>query len=907
MAEEIQSGRPGRLLEIVGGALELEPGARGTFLRQACGSDAALYAEAESLLHLEEPARGYMARPAIAGYAGTFLDAKDTPPPTATLASGQMLDGFRVVSLLGVGGMGEVYLAEDLDLGRPVAIKLIKAGMASETLLRRFEREKRILAGLNDPHIARLHGGAVTPGGLPYLIMEYVEGERLDEYCDKRHLSIEDRLALFRKVCAAVAHAHQHLVVHRDLKPANIRVTPEGEPKLLDFGIATLLDPEIAPDAQQTVTMFAAMTPGYASPEQLRGDPITTASDVYSLGVVLYELLTGQRPYPTDGRRHDQLAREICERDPPRLSTVVATGYRATHTPASLAASVSSPERLRRQFTGDLDNIVAMAMRKEPARRYPSVLALSEDIRRHGEGLPVNARPDTLAYRADKFVRRNKAAVAAGALVTLALIGGLVATTLQARRADRRFEDVRRLAHSILFEVEPKMATQSGNIPARSLLVQRALEYLDSLSREAGSRRDLQRELAAAYEKVGDVQGLPTAPNLGDRPGARTSYLKARSLRQALVDADGRDAPARHELAVCDTHLGVVLWWLDDTAGAQKSLDAALALERRLVAGAPRSAEFRLDLATVLFRLGDIPSWNNQSAEALSLYGQALAILQPLAREHPENAEMQATLARCLANAANAERDSGDYPGAMQNLSSSREIMTRLTLQEPGNTAFQSALWFVLYTEATTWIAQKQPGPALKLCPAMLEVAGSLAKADPENDTIQHNFAVSHFTQSVALMQSERWAEASAALQAAFDIDSRPTSKASGTGDNLRACGNYRVAMGRAHVHLGQAALAETDAQAAQALLEAATRLAPDNDIMVQDLIRAYDFRGDLCEARADPAQARQWFQRALDTLHAHAAMSIAAEDREGWAALGKKLAQKTAPAAAVSPTPGHD
>ncbi len=319
------------------------------------------------------------------------------------LKPGDTLGEYRVLSLLGSGGMGEVYLADDAVHGRQVALKLIGQGRAEETRVRHFRHERKVLASLNHPHIARLYDSGVTAKGQAYLVMEYIQGERLDRFCEARGLDVSARLALFRKVCAAVAYAHQNLVVHRDLKPANIRVTAEGEPKLLDFGIAKFLDPEgTIPRLDPTVTMQGAMTPEYASPEQIKGEAITTASDVYSLGVVLFELLTGQRPYThLKSRRPDELARAICEQEPPRLSTVASHPAPTTTTvPAGQAPVSREPAgRLRRQLEGDLDNIVAKALRKEPGRRYPSVLALSEDIRRHCEGLPASARKDTLGYR----------------------------------------------------------------------------------------------------------------------------------------------------------------------------------------------------------------------------------------------------------------------------------------------------------------------------------------------------------------------------------------------------------------------------------------------------------------------------------------------------------------------------
>lgn len=424
-----------RVLEVVAGAQACTPDRREAFVVQACAADAVMRAEVESLLRFEVGAHDFLETPAFKRSAELFAEAIH-----GELKAGDTLGDCRIVSLLGVGGMGEVYLAEDTALGRRVALKLIQHGRGG-ALLRHFRHERRVLASLSHPHIARLYGGAVSSEGRAYLVMEYIEGQQLDEYCNRRQLGVAERLALFRKVCSAVAYAHQNLVIHRDLKPANIRVTAEGEPKLLDFGIAKLLEAESLPDLEPTLTMQAIMTPEYASPEQLRGEAITTASDVYSLGVILYELLSGQRPYRLNSRRPAEAARVVCEQEPERPSTVVG---RTKGTNAALRQDLST-EKLRRRLVGDLDNIVAMAMRKEPARRYGSVSQFSEDIRRPLDGLPVIARKDTLGYRTGKFIRRNKTAMSAAAFVALALVGGLVTTTWQARVA-RQERDRARLS-----------------------------------------------------------------------------------------------------------------------------------------------------------------------------------------------------------------------------------------------------------------------------------------------------------------------------------------------------------------------------------------------------------------------------------------------------------------------------
>src|SRR5216684_7619981 len=384
--------------EILASALEQNPAERSGFVRQACGENDALRAEVESLLQDHD-------------FADTLLENSPVTPGALSWRAqemiGKRIGAYRIIGKCGQGGMAVVYLGErdDQHYRKRVAIKMVSHASGNETILQRFRNERQTLAALDHPNIVKLLDGGSTEDGLPYLVMDFVDGVPIDEYCDSHRLSTTERLQLFRTVCAAVHFAHRNQVIHRDLKPANILVTSEGVPKLLDFGIAKLLNVEFSSQTLLvTRTGLQPMTPEYASPEQVRGDPLTNATDIYSLGVLLYKLLTGHRPYRLKRQTPLEIERVICEEDPEKPSTAISRveeitssdGSTITITPELVSRTREGrPEELRRRLCGDLDTIVLMALRKEPQRRYPSVEQFSEDIRRHLESLPVTARPAT--------------------------------------------------------------------------------------------------------------------------------------------------------------------------------------------------------------------------------------------------------------------------------------------------------------------------------------------------------------------------------------------------------------------------------------------------------------------------------------------------------------------------------
>jgi eukaryotic-like serine/threonine-protein kinase len=426
-----------RLLE---GALELSPAERETFLARSCDGDDALRQEVLSLLAGSEQAEDFFAEPPVDEVAEVFRSEE------SAFAPGKLIGPYRILRELGRGGMGLVLLAVRADdaYQKQVAIKLVSPSPLQPEVLRRFRRERQILANLEHPNIARLLDGGTTEQGWPYVVMEYVEGVPLTHYCRERKLALTDRLRLFLDVCGAVQYAHQNLIIHRDLKPANILVTQTGVVKLLDFGIAKLLEPErqqlTAHDTQSGVLM---MTPEHASPEQMRGAVLTTASDVYSLGVLLYELLTGHLPYQLKSRALPEIIRAVCESEP--LLPSIRAGQ-SQIAPRDFAEA--RPERLRAELKGDLDNIALTALHKEAARRYSTVQQLSEDIGRHLAGELIFARQATLGYRVQRFVKRYRVVVAATALVLLTLLGGMAATLWQARVAQTHARANRRLAYA---------------------------------------------------------------------------------------------------------------------------------------------------------------------------------------------------------------------------------------------------------------------------------------------------------------------------------------------------------------------------------------------------------------------------------------------------------------------------
>jgi len=624
-----------KIKELFSTALCLTDGERVSFLS---GVEVGLRREVEKLLANYAAAEDFIAEPAAVGFG--FKDDSDDK------FIGTKIDDYLILEEIGTGGMGAVYLAEQQEenLSHRVALKLIKRGMDTSSVLKRFVMERQILANLEHPAIARFLDGGSTPDGLPYFVMEYIEGRTITRYCDEANLDINARLQLFQKVAAAVSFAHQNLVVHRDLKPSNILVTADGEPKLLDFGIAKILNPDWAVDtAEATATMFRVMTPEYASPEQLRGLPVTTASDVYSLGVVLYELLTGERPYKIESRLPDEIAREILTREPVRPSSLLSRQTASGTGRENGEATKLRYERLK-SLRGDLDNIILKALQNEPSRRFASVQEFSEDIRRHLKGLPVSASADTISYRMAKFIKRHKAGAVAAAAIVTTLITATGVTAWQARRAnieraraEQRFNDVRKLTNSLMFEFHDAIKELPGSTSARALVVKKALEYLETLAAENSGDPSLNFELAVAYGKVAEIQGSYAGTNLGDTQGALENYTKAIIILDGLIAAEPVNVRFLSQQAAAlleTTFIYAQRGDRDDLADAfRRTIDRCETL-------LSIDANDKFAIATLIDiykNMGDLTSSNGDLAGAIKLYRKSSDLAQQGINENPND------------------------------------------------------------------------------------------------------------------------------------------------------------------------------------------------------------------------------------------------------------------------------
>jgi non-specific serine/threonine protein kinase/serine/threonine-protein kinase len=739
----MQAERWSRVKQLFEACLDLPASDRTSFLESRCG-DAELKAEVLSLLavHDDDPAFLDGATPAIDSRTLTMLDAH---------LSGKRVGPWKLKREVGRGGMGVVWEAErnDGEFEQRVAIKFVQQAVAGEIELARMRGERQILAGLNHPGIATLLDGGTTADGYPYLVMEFIDGEPLDAWCERNGLSVRQRLELFLRVCAAVEFAHRRLVVHRDLKPGNILVTAEGSPKLLDFGIAKLLDADSGRASDSTRTA-AVLTPDYASPEQVRGEAVTTATDIYSLGVVLYVLLTGRKPYVATGPLG--LMRAISDEDPK-------------------PPSVHAPADRRKTVKGELDAIVMQALRKNPDERYASAGAFAADVRAWLEGRTVTAHPATPWQRVRKLVLRHKGASVAVAAAMLAVATGAGTTLWQAHvartehaRAENRFREVRQFSRSLLFEVHDSIRALPGATAPRALLLERATQFLDGLARDAGSDVALKVELAEGYRRLGHVLGSAVSDNLGRREEAIAAYRKsARMAESALaaapdnveaqlvlsgafddltdahlmkgdyasadswfakhrdlirsIDAkNSRDAKTRSSVATSFASLGYYTAQRNDLAGAKALYEMAIPRFSALYKEGDRSRQVRSQYPFALKRLGAILISEGDLEQAERRYLEALAIEDGIVAEAPSNMRTRIDRTFTLSDLALIQKRRGRMDEAVRGYEDVLATRKAALESDPSNQRYISLTSSVLANLASLYTAQGRHAEAIKLC-----------------------------------------------------------------------------------------------------------------------------------------------------------------------------------------------
>lgn len=774
----------------------------------------------------------------------------------------EQIGPYRIIRELGRGGMGTVYLAvrEDDRFRRQVALKVIKRGMDTEEILRRFHLERQVLSALTHPNIARLLDGGAVADGRPYFVLEYIEGQTIDAFCDANGLNVEQRLRLFQKVCSAVHYAHQNLIVHRDLKPHNILVTLEGEPKLLDFGIAKLINTQLMQVTMATGPQMHLMTPEYASPEQVRGAPVSTASDVYSLGALLYELLTGHRPYKFESRVEQEIVRVVCEVDPERPSSAVSRieelhtsdGGTRRVTPETVArVRESDPTRLRRSLSGDLDDIVMKAMEKAPPRRYLSAQQLAEDLQRHIDGMPIQAGASRGAvYKARKFVRRNRGLVSAAAAVLLALLAGLAATTWQWRLAEAARDRARTAAAAAQEVVEG---------------VSRSVQQVDGLIAASDGRDSGPARFEDTLARLDEMHRSVEAQEPEVRSALRRGLV---SVAMLLGDrAGGARGPSER-----------------DTAAALLAYETADAMFQRAPDGGPDGLRQAFSLA---LRLGDARRYGGDPVGAEAAYAAAAIAARALsAQDGGVQAARQLSAAeRSAAVAAMQSGRADDALVTLERLALSREDTARRE-----QTAQSRRDWAVaLSTLAECQQMLGMTDEAVASFEKCIEVRRGLV-AEPPVDRHERDLVVAQ-TRGLADLRLRR-NEPELAL--ALIAEAKPTlvrlAEAGGDARSATDLIEADLLAARAARDLGRIDDARRWADEAGAELSRARQQWPDSPGFVRQDAAALLLRGDLESAAGAPSEAVAWYRRAVAAYRDIAAQAPSEVDERNLGAALWKL-----------------
>jgi serine/threonine protein kinase/tetratricopeptide (TPR) repeat protein len=838
----------------------LEERERPNLLDRLCIGDDELRKEVESLLE-------------AAAKAGTHF--MDTPaadlvhgPPQQVSSSnriGRRIGAYGIVAEIGQGGMGEVYRGARIDgqFDQQVAIKLVRVGMGSTFVVRRFLHERQILASLNHPNIARLIDGGTTDDDVPYLVMELIDGERIDVYCQSKELSVSERLQLFLEVCEAVEYAHRRLVVHRDIKPSNILITTDAKPRLLDFGIAKMLDPE----AEDEATLARPMTPEYASPEQIRGESITTATDVYSLGVVLYQLLTGSSPYGASAKTAHEWSRTITEVQPQRPSSKVVSTARldekdlepSKRIPPMVSARESTPAKLHRRLKGDIDSILLKALRKEPEQRYGSVHQFADDITRHLNGLPVTARKGSWIYSARKFVLRHRTGMAATAVVMLALAVGVVATERQAHiaqiqraKAQKRFDDVRRFSDSLIFDIHDALQAVPGTTAARNLLLDRAVQYLDNVSKDAEGDSELQRELARAYQRLATVQGDSTVSNTGALSAAETSAQKAMSLFEGVAAANPANTADQLNLAILYRQKGMSDIYYPD---GRPEIEKAIAITDRLTRTDGNNPRVQIERATELQGLGLSYDISGDRAGSVEFLQKALTLVEAVAQRDPRYHDIRERKAKLIVELGQEYAYMGEIPRARELTAAGATSYEAIVNEGAQPDTIRDLAATRLRLGKLYLMGNDLPSASQNIVQARAVIA-SLAKADKGNILFRSDVLTFDFEQGEVLILQGKFKEGeSYVMRLIADFAKLASEEDSGPGDGV-----MYTWVGEAQFGMKNYPLALQSFQRAISALESGAQYDDSRTGLVTDYVRVGETQlklGHSIEAEAAFNKAR--------------------------------------------------
>ena len=848
-AEALTAERWHKAKAIVADALEEKSAQRRALLvAERCAGDPVLLREVESLLD--------QTTAVFEEFADDAASRRDTP----LLEPGRRVGAYAIVREIGRGGMGAVYLGQRADgaFEKQVAIKVLKRGLDTDEIVRRFLAERQILARLDHPGIVRLVDAGTTDDGLPYLVMDYVDGVPLPRFASEQGLSVHERLKLFRTVCSAVSYAHQNLIVHRDLKPSNILITKDGQVRLLDFGIAKLLQAE--PDGGVvTVTMLRIMTPEYASPEQIKGESITTLSDVYSLGVCLYELLTGARPYKLTRKTPDELSRAICDQQPQRPSTTVARGG------GSPKDQAPSSKLLR----GDLDNIVLKVLRKEPPRRYQSVEQLSEDIRRYLEELPVRARKDTAAYRAAKFVKRHKMGVTAVATVVLVLVIGIVATArewaiakAERAKAEARFEILRKSSRTMISEIHSVLRNLPGSLEARKLLLQRATEQLDALAADAADDPRLQVDLADAYQNLGYLPDKPLAERI-------ELFNKAIALDLKVLAKEPKHIAARENLAMSKINLADFARARGEINEALKYNREAIALLESVVADEPDEMEHKKTLWNASYNTALSLMQSGRAAEALEISRRIYPVAVELREKHTADQSnhrfRRPSLSRALA--ANSLTYLGRYDEAITEIRAALQETTATRQQFPLGRFERLDESVFTYRLAIALDRSGHRDEAIQTMTTALAMAEALMDDEPKDLSYRITAALENSQFASLLLRANKPAESVKYFRRAVELYEKIIA-ADAEQKQARADLAYTYGgLGLALAQTGNATEGLADERKAISFYEKLEAAKSSNVVLLRDYAETLDRAGETCllnDANNVAGEAKQLFQRSL-------------------------------------------